>query len=129
MTTARGNGGARSVQLDVRILGREYKVSCKEDEREELLEAVAFVDRQMREIRGGSKTAGVDRVAVMAALNSANELLRERKVASAAASMPASPHAQSTTSPGSVDDTAARRRIQAMQTAIDQTLAGQEKLF
>jgi cell division protein ZapA len=118
---------ARSTQLDIKILGREYKVACKEDERAELLEAVAFVDAQMRELRGGSKTAGVDRVAVMAALNIANDLLRERR----AVPIPTTPASAAPISAGagSVDDSAARRRIQAMQAAIDQTLAGQEKLF
>jgi cell division protein ZapA len=127
MTARGGNAGARSVQLDVKILGREFKVACKEDERADLLDAVAFVDRQMREIRDGSKTAGVDRVAVMAALNIANELLRERKAPPAAASA-ATAGPQASTSVG-VDEDAARRRIQAMQAAIDQALAGQEKLF
>ena len=127
MSAARGAPGARNVQLDVKILGREYTVACKEDERAELLEAVAFVDQQMRELRGASKTAGVDRVAVMAALNIANDLLRERR----AMPIPATPAstAPSSAAAGSVDDSAARRRIQAMQAAIDQTLAGQEKLF
>ena len=127
MSATRTASGARNVQLDVKILGRDYKVACKEDERAELLEAVAFVDQQMRELRGASKTAGVDRVAVMAALNIANDLLRERR----AVSIPAPPAstAPASAAPGSVDDSAARRRIQAMQAAIDQTLAGQEKLF
>jgi len=127
MSVGRSASGARNVQLDVKILGRDYKVACKEDERAELLEAVAFVDQQMRELRGASKTAGVDRVAVMAALNIANDLLRERR----AVSIPATPAsiAPSSAASVSVDDSAARRRIQAMQTAIDQTLAGQEKLF
>lgn len=127
MTARGGNAGARSVQLDIKILGREFKVACKEDERADLLDAVAFVDRQMREIRDGSKTAGVDRVAVMAALNIANDLLRERK-ASPPAAAPVATAPQASTS-GSVDEGAARRRIQAMQAAIDQALAGQEKLF
>ena len=116
---AAGTGaGEHIVQLDVHILGRDYKVACKEHERADLLEAVAFLDKRMREIREGGKTAAVDRIAVMAALNIANELLRERK----------------TPPPGSaasldIDGAAARRRIQSMHAAIDQVLAGQEKLF
>ena len=69
----------RTVQLDIQILGREYKVACKEHERAELLEAVGFLDQRMREIRDGGKISGADRIAVMAALNLANELLRERR--------------------------------------------------
>ena len=79
MTTKGSNAGERTVTLDVHILGRDYKVACKEHERAELMDAVAFLDQRMREIRGAGKTAGVDRIAVMAALNIANELLRERK--------------------------------------------------
>ena len=71
----------QSITLDVNLLGRDYKVACKENERAELMEAVAFLDQRMREIRGSGKIAGVDRIAVMAALNIANELLRERKTA------------------------------------------------
>ncbi|MEO8752859.1 MAG: cell division protein ZapA [Casimicrobiaceae bacterium] len=112
--------GERAVQLDIHILGRDYKVACKEHERADLLDAVAFLDGRMREIREGGKTGGVDRIAVMAALNIANELLRERK------SPPLAPAA-----PGEIgiDGAATRRRIQSMHAAIDQVMAGQEKLF
>jgi len=75
----------RTVQLDIKILGREYKVACKEHERADLLEAVGFLDQRMHEIKEGGKITGVDRIAVMAALNLANELLRERKSPAAVA--------------------------------------------
>ena len=113
---------ARSVTLDVTILGRDFKVACKEGEREELTHAVALLDKRMREIRDGGKVSGTDRIAMMAALNIAHELLRERNAAASAA--PVLPAAGA-----AIDGEAARRRITAMQTAIDQTLAGQEKLF
>lgn len=105
---------------DVTIFGRQYKVACNEDERAELAEAVAYLDRKMREIRDRGKVTGVDRIAVMAALNITHDLLRERQVNRAA--VPSAPAS-------TIDDDGARRRIQAMQAAIDQTLAGQEKLF
>ena len=108
--------------IDVTIFGRQYKVACSEDERAELLEAVAYLDRKMREIRDRGKVAGVDRIAVMAALNIAHELLRERQTNGMALPPPM-------TSANAIDGDGARRRIQAMQAAIDQTLAGQEKLF
>ena len=116
MSAAPDGKGDRSVTLDVAILGREFKVACKEGERAELLEAVAHLDRRMREIRDSGKVSGTDRIAVMAALNIAHDLLRARKSS-------ASPRGDG------VDADGARRRIQAMQTAIDQTMAGQEKLF
>ena len=49
--STKGAPAERSVQLDVHILGRDYKVACKEHERAELQEAVAFLDGRMREIR------------------------------------------------------------------------------
>jgi cell division protein ZapA (FtsZ GTPase activity inhibitor) len=58
---------------------------------------------------------------VMAALNIANELLRERKTPAAASA--------SSASSADIDGAVARRRIQSMHAAIDQALAGQEKLF
>jgi cell division protein ZapA len=112
----------KTITLDVHLLGRDYKVACKEHERAELTEAVAFLDQRMREIRGTGKTAGIDRIAVMAALNIANDLLRERKTP------PSAPQAVQAASVD-LDEAAARRRIQSMQAAIDQALAGHEKLF
>ncbi|MCC6195930.1 MAG: cell division protein ZapA [Burkholderiales bacterium] len=115
MSAKPGGSPERTVTLDIHLLGRDYKVACKEHEREELMQAVTFLDQRMREIRSGGKTAGVDRIAVMAALNIANDLLRERRAPAAAGA--------------SVDGDAARRRIQSMHAAIDQALAGQDKLF
>jgi len=105
------------VTLDVSILGREYRVACKESEREDLLQAVQFLDRRMREIRDAGKIAGNERIAVMAALNIANELLRAT-------------HGRPPTAATSGFDTAAvQRRISAMQSAIDRAMADQDKLF
>ncbi len=111
----------RTVTLDINLLGRNYKVACKEDERAQLMEAVAFLDQRMREIREASRNAGADRIAVMAALNIANDLLQLRNA-------PPSP-APVAAADANVDAANARRRIQSMQAAIDQALAGQEKLF
>lgn len=107
---------AKPAQLDVTILGREYRVACAEEERPALLEAVAYLDARMREIRDAGKVGGVDRIAVMAALNIAHDLLRERKEAS---SPPTGP----------IDASEAGARIRRIATAIDKTLAGQERLF
>ena len=124
MTTRSSPSADRTVQLDIKIMGRDYKVACKEHERAELLEAVGFLDQRMHEIKDGSKVTGVDRIAVMAALNLANELLKERKSPSASPPQPVSRAPAS-----AVDATDARRRILAMHAAIDQTMAGQEKLL
>jgi len=122
MTNRSSLPAERVVQLDIQILGRDYKVACKEHERAELLAAVGFLDKRMREIRDGGKISGADRIAVMAALNLANELLRERRA-------PAAATTSARTSSAAVDGPDTRRRIIAMQAAIDQTMAGQEKLL
>jgi cell division protein ZapA len=116
-----------AITLDINILGRDYKVSCKESERAELTEAVAYLDRRMRDIRGAGKVAGADRIAVMAALNITHELLRERRARGVAA--PAETAAVANGGNSAEDPAIAARRIRAMGSAIDQLFAGQEKLF
>ena len=111
----------RPVTLDVSILGREYRVACKESEREDLLQAVQFLDRRMREIRDAGKIAGSERIAVMAALNLAHEVLRSRGGAPVVAT--------SREKDARIDGPAARRKIASMRSAIDQALSGQEKLL
>ena len=68
-----------SVPVTVRILDREYQVACREDEREDLIAAANFVHERMREVRTQRHVIGTDRVAVMAALNIAHELLALRE--------------------------------------------------
>jgi cell division protein ZapA len=115
--------GERTVTLDVSLIGRDYTFACKENEKEDLLSAVAHIDNRMREIRQTGKVAGTERIAVMTALNLANDLLRERKTKSA----PAPVAHSAATPPQPIDAATARRRIVAMQFAIDQVMAGQEK--
>jgi cell division protein ZapA len=65
--------------VTVRILEKEYFVSCPQDERADLLDSAEYLNKKMREIRDTGKVVGADRIAVIAALNMANELLRLRK--------------------------------------------------
>lgn len=65
--------------VNVRLLDREYTVGCTPDQKEGLLAAARLLDNRMREIRGGNRMAAVDRVAVLAALNIAHELLQARR--------------------------------------------------
>lgn len=95
--------------VDVSIMGREFRVACPEDEQEELLAAVSYLDRKMREIRDAGKVIGVERIAIMAALNIAHELL--------------------TTRTGGFDIGDFKRRIGSMQELLDQAMLDQEKLF
>ncbi len=64
--------------VSVRILDKEYQVSCRHDEVDALSAAARYVDGQMREIREAGKVFGLDRIAVMTALNLSNELLQNR---------------------------------------------------
>jgi cell division protein ZapA len=69
----------RVTRVSVRILEKEYQVSCPMDERSALLDAAELLNSKMREIRDGASVVGLDRIAVMAALNLANELLQLRQ--------------------------------------------------
>ncbi|KXS32240.1 MAG: cell division protein ZapA [Candidatus Gallionella acididurans] len=96
--------------LEIKILDRELRIACPEEQRSELLDAVAYLDKRMREIRDAGKIASVERIALMAALNITHELL--------------------TTKVGrGVDLNDFKRRMDTMQTAIDQALAEQDTLF
>jgi cell division protein ZapA len=68
----------RTVRVSVRILEKEYQVACLPEERSELLDSAEHLNAKMREIRDGGNVVGLDRIAVMAALNLAHELLRMR---------------------------------------------------
>lgn len=96
--------------LDVSIMGRNYRVTCADDEREALLAAVAYVDKKMAEIKAASKVAGTERIAVMAALNVANELLSVKLG-------------------GGFDIAELKRRMNLMQSKLDQALSQQDSLF
>ncbi len=61
--------------VDVAIMGREFRVTCPDEEREELLQAVTYLDKKMCEIRENGKVVGSERIAIMAGLNIAHELL------------------------------------------------------
>lgn len=64
--------------ISVKILEKEYQVSCPAGERTDLLDSAEILNARMREIRDSGKVVGLDRIAVMAALNMANELLHAR---------------------------------------------------
>jgi cell division protein ZapA len=102
------------IQLDVTIMGQSYKLACKEGEQAALQSAVDYLNDKMCSIRDAGKIKGNDRIAVMAALGIAAELL-------------------STKSPGGPlsDLTIAevKQKISAMHTVLDAALTPQEKLF
>jgi cell division protein ZapA len=62
-------------QVSVRILDKEYQVACPSTERTDLLDSAEILNAKMREIRDSGRVVGLDRIAVMAALNITNDLL------------------------------------------------------
>jgi cell division protein ZapA len=95
--------------VDVNIMGREFTIACPPEEREGLLSAVAYLDKKMCDIRDAGKLVGVERIAMMAALNLAHELL--------------------TTRTGGVDIGGMKGKVARMQSMVDDAIAEQNKLF
>jgi cell division protein ZapA len=96
--------------VEVELLGRTYRVACEDNEREALMQAVAYLDGKMNEIRRAGKVMGAERIAVMAALNVAHELLSVRLGAG-------------------FDLGQAKRRISEIESRLEEAIAKQEKLF
>ncbi|MBI2994633.1 MAG: cell division protein ZapA [Gammaproteobacteria bacterium] len=67
------SGAAKPVT--VKILDKDYLVSCSDSERDQLHTAVAYLNGKMLEVKNAGKVVGTERIAVMAALNIAHELL------------------------------------------------------
>lgn len=65
-------------RVSVRILDKEYQIACPVEERTALLDAAELLNARMKEIRDSGKVVGLDRIAVIAALNISNELIAER---------------------------------------------------
>jgi cell division protein ZapA len=102
--------------LDVKIMGREYRVACGPEERDALLAAVDLVDGKMRDIAQRTKNTIAERVAVMAALNIAHEHL------SGAGEGAQKEFAEA------VDTSETKRRIGDMGARLDAVLAPQQRL-
>jgi cell division protein ZapA len=96
--------------LDVNIMGREFRIACSDEEQRDLLKAVDYLNGRMRDIRDAGKVVGVERIAIMAALNIAHEYLTTRVE-------------------GGFDVGEFKRRMSGMQAAIDQAMNGQDELF
>jgi cell division protein ZapA len=69
---------SEATPVAVNILDREFLIGCTAEERPGLLAAASYLDGKMREVRGSSRTQSMDRIAVLAALNMAHELLQAR---------------------------------------------------
>jgi cell division protein ZapA len=100
--------------VSINVLGREFRVGCPEGEQKQLMASVDYLNRKMKEVRDTGKVVGNERIAIMAALNIAHEMMSNGGKASASV----------------VDNAAIKRRILAMQEALDAAFAAdQENLF
>lgn len=95
--------------IDIEIMGRAFTVTCTDEERDSLLQAVGYLDGKMREIRDVGKMVSVERIAIMAALNITHELLNTRS--------------------DGLDIGDMKKRITSMQQQMDEVLSGQHKLL
>lgn len=100
---------AASNSVDVTIMGRAFTVACSDEEREGLMEAVGYLNKKMNDIRDAGKVVGVERIAIMTALNLSHELLNAKS--------------------GDIDIGDYKRRIILMQNQIDEAIANQSKLL
>ena len=96
--------------MNVTIFDRELRVACPPDEQDELLAAVSYLDKKMREISDAGKVVSAERIAIMAALNIAHELLTMKLG-------------------GGFDLSEFKNRMQNMRASIDEALTDQETLF
>lgn len=101
---------SESRSLQITVMGRDFRVACAEDEQAGLLQAVDYLNKKMLEIRDSGKVIGLERIAIMAALNIAHDLLAV-KVG------------------GGFDMAELKRRMNGMETVIDQAMLEQAKLF
>jgi cell division protein ZapA len=94
--------------IEISLLGRTFKVACSKEEESELLAAAQYLDSKMRDIRENSKVIGVERIAMMAGLNIAHELLSKG---------------------GLNREPEYREKLQSLERLLDQALADQDALF
>jgi len=101
--------------ITISLLGREFRVGCPEGEQKQLMASVEYLNRKLKEVRDTGKVVGNERIAIMAALNIAHEML-------------SNPGKGGSAKPA--DDSAIKRRILSMQETLDSALAAdQENLF
>lgn len=94
--------------IEINLLGRSFKVACSKEEEPQLLAAAQYLDSKMRDIRENSKVIGVERIAMMAGLNIAHELM---------------------TKGGINREPEYREKLQALEAMLDHALAEQDALF
>jgi len=103
-----------SKTLEIKLLGKDYRVACEPAERDALLAAVAFLDSRLQEIAGKTRGSG-ERLAVMAALNLAHDYLALRDTPADAAA--------------ALESESIQRRIDSIEAKLDESLAQHSQLF
>ena len=99
---------AAARSIEIHILGRSYRVACTREQESALVMAADYLDGKMREIRDEAKVIGAERIAIMAGLNMAHDLL--------------------TQGGGSLMEDA-RERLKHCNNLLDAALEKQDKLF
>ena len=94
-----------SEPVAISILDREVLIACTPEERPNLLEAARYLDEKMREMRNNARSATLDRIAILAALNISHELLNERRRES-------------------TDDARLAEKLQALNAKLERALPG-----
>lgn len=68
----------RNETVVVKIMNKDYQIACPSGQKDALIESARYLDEQMNSIRTSGKVLGLERIAVMAALNISNELIQVR---------------------------------------------------
>ena len=110
-------------QVDVNIMGQSYRLSCPEDGEAQLLQAVQKVDEAMCKIRDAGKIKARDRIAVLASLNLAFELVVKSKAEPSSAPSTSTKSSSATLSPDEVD------ALQLLIQSLDNALGDDGRLF
>ena len=92
---ASGNRPAR-----LRILDKEVQISCKPGEEDDLMQAAAYIDQSMRDLRRRNTTSSIEKIAIVAAINTANALLKSRSREGVPPDEPTGDHDDSGANPG-----------------------------
>lgn len=74
----RVHDSADSKPARLRILDKEVQITCKPGQEDDLLQAAEYIDRSMRDLRQRSKTSSIEKIAIVTAINTANDLLKSR---------------------------------------------------
>jgi cell division protein ZapA len=70
----------QSTSVQVKILDKEYQVNCPLSDQEALMKSARYLDENMRKIKGRGNIHGLEKIAVMAALNITHDMLKKNRL-------------------------------------------------